>query len=86
MENKLYKALITKVNKLKFDNNINVSDEDSLYSEACAIFQTIVKEVETEITIDKEDYWDGEEWYDTFHDEIVSEICIKLMHKFSHMN
>lgn len=61
-----------KVEELKFEKSFK--NEDDLYSFAHGKFMEMVNEIEKEITIDKDDYWDGEEWYDEYHDEVIQMI------------
>lgn len=58
-----------KVENLKFVNSFK--NEDDLYSFAHGKFMDMVIEIEKEITIDKDDYLESEEWYDEYHDEII---------------
>lgn len=61
-----------KVEELKFEKSFK--NEDDLYSFAHGKFMEMVSEIEKEITIDKDDYWDSEEWYDEYHDEVIQMI------------
>jgi hypothetical protein len=47
------------------------ANEDDLYTFAHEAFSSIASEIEQEIEFDKDDYCDGEEWYDEYHDEVV---------------
>lgn len=64
----------------KFDtSNVNVSNEDDVYSFAHDAFSKIASEIENEIYIDKECYDECEEWYDEYHDEVVEAYMRKIL-------
>lgn len=69
---KVFDLFKKKVEELKFEKSFK--NEDDLYSFAHSKFMEMVNEIEKEITIDKDDYWDGEEWYDEYHDEVIQMI------------
>ena len=62
----------------KFNNETHVvvlSNEDSLYSYAHTKFMQYADEIEKEYGVTSEDLDDGVEWYDEYHDDVVSEFC-----------
>lgn len=65
----IFELFIKKFEKIEKPNAF--SNEDDLYTFAHESFSSIADEIESEIDIDKDDYWDGEEWYDEYHDEVV---------------
>ena len=69
---KLFKEKIKNLSKEKIFKN-----EDELYSFANGKFIEMVNEIEKEITIDKDDYCDCEEWYDEYRDEVIQMIFSK---------
>ena len=46
---------------------------DDLYSFAHASFLNIAKDIESIVAPNEDDYWDGEEWYDEYEDEVIQE-------------
>lgn len=73
----IFKLFIEKFEKVEKPKKFK--NEDDLYAFACEIFSSIAKEIEQEVTFDKDDYWDGEEWYDEYHDEVVQVFMSKLV-------
>lgn len=71
----------------KFDtSNVNVSNEDDVYSFAHDTFLKIAEEIENEINLDKDSiqltspiYYDHEKWYDEYHDEVVELYMRKIL-------
>jgi hypothetical protein len=78
---KLFKEKVENLSKEKSFKN-----EDELYSFANGKFIEMVNEIEKEITIDKDDYLDGEEWYDEYQDEVIQMIFSKYnTNKLNHI-
>lgn len=77
-DKEIYDLFIQKANiKLKREN-ISYINEDDLHSKAHALFHQIVNEIADTIVIDFELYWDGEEWYDNFYDDVMEYILMAI--------
>ena len=68
----IYNLFVKKFKKVEKPSSFK--NEDELYTFAHYVFMGMVKEIEQEVQIDKDDYWDSEEWYDEYHDEIIQMI------------
>ena len=68
----IYNLFVEKFKKVEKPSSFK--NEDDLYSFAHAVFMDMVKEIEEEVEIDKDDYESHEEWYDEYHDEIIQMI------------
>lgn len=66
---------------VKFNNdthNVVLSNEDDLYSYAHAKFMQYADEIEKEYNVSSDELDDGVEWYDEYHDDVVSEFCSRF--------
>jgi hypothetical protein len=65
----------------KFNNEthrVALSTDDDLYTYAHEKFLQYVVEIENEYNVSSEELDDGVEWYDEYHDDVVSEFCSLL--------
>lgn len=75
----IYNLFVEKLKQVKKPTSFK--NEDELYTFAHYIFMGMVKEIEQEVQIDKDDYEDHEEWYDEYHDEIVQLVFQECMNQ-----
>jgi hypothetical protein len=72
----LFSTFIDKFNK--DTHSVTLRTEDDYYSYAQTKFSQYVQEIECEYNVSSEELDDGVEWYDEYHDEVVSEFCLLL--------
>ena len=73
----IFKKFIEKFDAIEKPKKFN--NEDDLYTFAHETFLSIASEIEKEVTFDEDDYCDGEEWYDEYHDEVIQVFMSKLV-------
>mgnify|MGYP003508553939 CR=1 FL=1 len=70
----LFNIFIEKFNK--DTHSVTLRTEDDYYTYAHEKFSQYADEIAKEYNVSSEELDDGVEWYDEYHDDVVSEFCL----------